>query len=166
MMRSNRELPRFSVIGLISRSILLDLFYLPFMYQAENPPCGAMDERGMCPGAVSHGPFHGAFILNHRERRRAGPLKETGPNKQGKEGTRFRAAFLDGRTDHPKDIFTIRMLSSEREEIGMENVQSSRNVGRKRECVGYWDCLFLATHLYNLLAHLCTTRQLGLKELV
>ena len=97
----------------------------------------------MCPGAVSHGPFHGAFILNHRGRRRAGPLKESGPNKQGREGARFRAALLDGQTDRsPKRHFHSPLTkTSEREEIGMENVQSSGNVGKKRECDGYCGCL-------------------------
>ena len=80
-----------------------------------------------------------------------GPLKESGPNKQGREGARFRAALPDGgRTDHPKDIFTIRMLFSEREEIGMENVQSSRNVGKKRECEGYCGCFLLDPPQFTL----------------
>ena len=84
-----------------------------------------------------------------------GPLRKLGQTSKGrKERDSAQPSWTDGRADHPKDIFTIRMLSSEREEIGLENVQSSRNVGRKRECVGYWDCLFLATHLYNLKRHM------------
>ena len=85
MMRPNRELSGYPVIGWISRIILLDLFYLPFMYQAENPPCEAKEETGMCPGAVSHGPFHGAFILNHRGGRRAGwgLLRKVGQTSKG-----------------------------------------------------------------------------------
>ena len=98
MMRSNRELRGFPVTGWISRNILQGLLYLPFMCQAENLPCGAMDEIRECaPGRFRMGLFTGHSSLITGEGGGRGPLRKVGQTSKGrKERDSAQPSWTDG----------------------------------------------------------------------
>lgn len=107
MMQSNRGFP---VIGWVNRNILQGLLYLSFMYQAENPPCEAKDDIRECaPGLFRMGLFTGHSSLITEGGGGRGPLRKVGQtSKGGKERDSAQPCWTDRRTDHPKDIFTLR----------------------------------------------------------